>query len=305
MKLRQVPLFFFCLAFVLNGCGEPEGTLTASSPAQEYIVAVNTPLQYFADRLLNDELQVIMPAPPNTDPSQWKPSVDDVQQLQGASLILLNGAGYSPWLDKISLSRSRTLVTSGSAASWIPLEKQVTHSHGPEGEHAHGDYAFTTWMDLNMAAAQAQVISAALQRRMPARASAIAARDAELVAELRSLDVAYMQAARLLKAYQPVYSHPVYQYFEARYELPGLSLHWEPDSMPSETQWKELTQAIGENPLFIWEAEPDPSIADRLRSMGIAQVVIDPGANLDGDWLALQRKNVAALTGLANQTGKP
>ena len=93
-----------------------------------------------------------------------------IESLLGASLVLLNGAGYSGWLDKVSL-KSDSLVPTSEALrdNWIALEDQVTHSHGPGGEHAHAGYAFTTWMDMSLARVQAESVAAALVSRWPER----------------------------------------------------------------------------------------------------------------------------------------
>ena len=157
-------------------------------------------------------------------------------------------------------------------------------------------------MDLDLAGAQAQALSDALQGHFPDQAAAIAERARALQAELQALDRAYAAAAAQLQGRQLIYSHPVYQYFEARYGLPGLSLHWEPDVMPDDNHWAALQGRLEEQPLFVWEAAPDPAIAARLGALGIEQVTVDPGANYSGDWLALQRDNVRALQQLA-QTG--
>jgi len=95
---------------------------------------------------------------------------------------------------------------------------------------------------------------------------------------------------------QLTYSHPVYQYFERAYGLPGHSLHWEPEVMPSEAQWQELSEKLQPQALFIWEAEPAADIAAKMNALGLPFVVISPGANRsETDWLSLQGANVSRL----------
>ena len=47
------------------------------------------------------------------------------------------------------------------------MDSAVTHSHGPEGKHAHEDVAFTTWIDFDLATKQAQTIATAFSRSKP------------------------------------------------------------------------------------------------------------------------------------------
>ena len=97
--------FTAALVFIaLLTLAQPRDT-SAETPSGAYVVAVNNPLAYFAGRLAGDAIDVRLPVPPDTDPAFWQPTVDDILLLQGAELILLNGAGYSPWLNKVSISR--------------------------------------------------------------------------------------------------------------------------------------------------------------------------------------------------------
>lgn len=290
-------LAFFIFAGLLTACDEQSAPLQRVDKSETFVIAVNGPLHYFATRLLDNDIKVRMLVPADTDPAQWQPSVEDVLQLQQAELILLNGAGYSSWLNKVSVIDSRLVLTSGAARDeWIELEGQLSHSHGPDGEHAHGGYAFTTWMDMNLAQIQATAVAKALRARWPEKQALIDGKLVALLADIVDLDNGYMAAATRIQNRQLVYSHPVYQYFERRYELPGLSLHWEPDLMPGDAQWSELQRLTSEDILFIWEAEPAVEITGRMSALGIEWVVLDPAANLaENDWLAVQKKNVARL----------
>ncbi len=288
--------FLFCLA-ALSGCDEAHVLERQEKVPASYIVAVNSPLYYFAQRLVGGEVEVRLPVPADVDPAQWQPNLDDLQQLQGAELVLLNGAGYSPWLDKVSIASSRLVVSTEAVRDqWIRLENQVTHSHGPEGNHAHGGYAFTTWMDMSLAQQQADAVAKALSARWPEHAVDVASRLEGLHEDLEALDRGYREAASGLAGLQLIYSHPVYQYFERRYQLPGHSLHWEPDVIPLEDQWQALENLREDDALFIWEAEPIVATADRMIALGLPFTVIDPGAGPgEQDWLAVQRENQSRL----------
>ena len=292
------PAIALLFLLFIAGCGDSTAPQQQSPGSGPYVVAVNNPLYYFAGRLLGDAVKVRLPVPGDTDPAGWTPAAEDVLQLQGAELVLLNGAGYSGWLDKVSLPRGKLVVTAAAARDrWIELQGQVTHSHGPGGEHAHGGYAFTTWLDFSLARVQAEATAQALQSRWPRQAEAIAARLEELLAELDELDAAFAALARRLRERQLIFSHPVYQYFERRYDLPGHSLHWEPDVMPDEEAWRQLRSLIAGNALLVWEGAPAREIAKRLEATGVDHVVLDPGANRgESDWLSLQWENLERLT---------
>ncbi len=85
-----------------------------SSMAAEKITVyvVNYPLQYFAERIGGEHVKVVFPAPANVDPAYWMPDVKTISDYQQADLILLNGAGYAKWVNKVSLPRLRMVNTS-------------------------------------------------------------------------------------------------------------------------------------------------------------------------------------------------
>ncbi len=67
------------------------------------LYTVNYPLQYFAQRIGGELVDVSFPAPRSVDPADWVPYIDTVAEYQQADVILLNGAGYARWLRRMSL----------------------------------------------------------------------------------------------------------------------------------------------------------------------------------------------------------
>jgi len=94
-------------------------------------------------------------------------------------------------------------------------------------------------------------------------------------------------------------SHPVYQYLARRYGLNLQSVHFEPDDNPDEGTWADLERLHGTHPArtMLWEAEPLPEVAERLRALGIQSIVFDPAGNrpVSGDFLQVMRANVDNL----------
>ena len=138
----------------------------AAEPLNVYVV--NYPLKYFAERIGGEHVKVEFPVPADVDPAYWNPDLADISAFQKADLILLNGAGYAKWVAKVSLPRSKIVDTSRQFKDrYITTKEVMTHSHGAEGEHAHEALAFTTWLDFELAARQAEAIAAAMGRKRP------------------------------------------------------------------------------------------------------------------------------------------
>jgi zinc transport system substrate-binding protein len=290
---RLVALLWCCLlACVPRPSPPPAG---AQKPP---IYTTNYPLYYFAARIAGEAADVRFPAPPDVDPAFWEPAPEIIQAYQNAALILLNGAGYEKWTERASLPLGKLVDTSAAFASgYIPLREAVTHSHGPTGQHTHAGFAFTTWLDPQLALRQAEAIRDALVRLLPQHQAALEERFRGLAADLTALDGELAQAA--VSGTPLLASHPVYQYLERRYRLNLVSLHWEPGEMPPEEEWRRLEQILKRHRarVMLWEAEPARPIAARLAQSGVTPVVFDPCANrpAGGDFLTVMRANAARL----------
>jgi zinc transport system substrate-binding protein len=283
---------------VLAGFTASAAAKDADSPLSVYVV--NYPLQYFAERIGGPDIRVTFPAPADGDPAFWKPSPEQIVAYQKADLILLNGASYAKWVSHVSLPASRIVETSASFADqFIPLENGVTHSHGLEGKHEHGDVAFTTWLDPRQAIAQAGAIKDALIRRRPGSAGDFNQRFDALAKDLKDVDERLAAVITTDISRPLVFSHPVYQYLIRRYGLNGREVHWEPDESPTPEQWTDLKRLLSEHPAqwMIWEGTPKESTVEALKKIGLDSLTFDPCGNVPetGDYLSVMRENVLNL----------
>jgi len=288
------------------GCGAPDSGPAAESDAGAgdsvlQVHVVNYPLQYFARRIGGDDVEVAFPAPPDVDPAFWEPGPEVVAAYQASDLILLSGAGYARWVQRAALPPSRVVDTSrGFRDRLIVREDATVHSHGPGGEHSHGDVAFTVWLDPTLAVEQAAAIRDGLIVARPEREAAFRERYGELERELMEVDHRLEEITARASDRAVLGSHPVYQYLARRYGLDLRSVHFEPDEEPDADAWGELERLLVEHPAdrMLWEGVPLEATAARLHELGIDSVVFDPCGNVPakGDFLTVMRANVDNLT---------
>jgi zinc transport system substrate-binding protein len=264
------------------------------------VVAVNYPLAYMAERIGGDVVRVDYPVPEGIDPAFWRPTAEDIGRIQAADVILLNGAGYAKWIATATLPVSRIIVTSEAVEDrYLAVVGSVEHTHGPEGEHSHGEVAFTTWLDPTIAIAQATAVAEALKGLRPAERETIQTNLEGLIEDLEILDRELADAFDRFPSRAFLASHPVYQYLARRYDLQLSSVHFEPDEAPSEQAWSDLERmrARGGANVMLWEAEPLPETRERLAAMGLRLVVFSPAGNWpdNGDYLSVMRDNVTNL----------
>jgi len=306
--MRLATSLSLSLVIALLSCGGagPEPTAPAVDEVLDRLLVytVNYPLAYFAARLGGDHVEVVFPAPPGEDPAFWSPDPETIAAYQGADVILLNGAGYAKWVERATLPSSKLVDTSaGFEDRYIELTGTVTHSHGPEGDHEHGGWAFTTWLDLNLAVEQARSVADSLSSKIPTAAAEIEERFTSLETDLMALDARFAAAAETIGSEPLLFSHPVYQYFIHHYELNGHEIHWEPDVEPDGKMWSELAHIQDHNTArwMLWEGDPLETSVASLDERGISSVVFSPCANPpeEDDWMTVMTANAEALETIA------
>jgi len=264
------------------------------------VYTVNYPLAYFAERIGGEQVEVVFPAPPDVDPAYWMPDQATITAYQQADLILLNGANYAKWVGKVSLPRGKMVDTSRKFKDrYIYAAEVTTHSHGAEGAHAHESLAFTTWLDLSLAKLQAAEIYKVLARKRPMSEMLFKKNFKALAVELENLHAAIKAIVESDPRRAILGSHPVYDYLSAGYGMNLISVHWEPDEIPSVSQWNELKQILQKHraEFMLWEGKPNPESIDRLKAHGVASVTFYPCGNRPerGAFMSVMRANVEQL----------
>ena len=296
-----IGLFVWATVACTQSEQSPEITEAGPGPSGlPQVFTVNYPLSYFAERIAGSEVDVVFPAPPDVDPANWSPTAETVASYQKADLVLLNGAGYAGWTGRATLRASRLVNTSAEFVDeLIEIDDAVTHSHGPDAEHSHQGTAFTTWLDMSFASSQARAVFYALVRVASDYEADFRHALGELEQDLDGIDKRLQDVANRIGGQPLLFSHPVYQYLSRRYGLNGRAVHWEPDEMPGQVQWRQLAEALDAHAAtwMVWEAEPLPETVKLLEDIGISSLVFQPCANRPstGDFLGVMLENVSAL----------
>jgi zinc transport system substrate-binding protein len=287
----------------LVGCGEsgPDSSSAETAIAElPRVATVNYPLAWAAEQLCLDTAEVYFPVPPGVDPASWQPQLEELAAYQHSALILLSGADYARWVAKASLPANRLWDTSRNfSADLIETSTGPVHSHGPQGDHSHGEQAFTVWLDLNLYRQQIETMTEALREILPAREAVLDWRRDAMVSELGVMDEGLREIGEDLDGAPLLYSHPVYQYLDRAYDLNGVALHWEPQQVPGADDFQKLDQLLGKHPaqLMLWEDEPLAATRQQLADRGIEVVVFRPLANRPphGDFTSEMTANIARL----------
>lgn len=306
--MKPFVLLLTLSAGFLIGCkGEekssPELASSIENEEKLRVYASNYPLYFFAERIGGAQIDLHYPMESATDPATWTPDANTVTAMQGADLILLNGATYEKWLMNVSLPDSLLINTSlGFATRLLPSGETFTHSHGEDGAHSHEGVAWATWMDLSLAIQQAEAVKKAFIKRRPEQGDFFETNFKELAEALSALDSEFKKVTSKDFHRNPVYSHPVYTYFQKAYGLTGPGLHWEPETPLTSDMLHEIDHLKREEGIdaIIWKRAPLKASVEQLAQKGIQTAVLltlenTPGT---GDFITHMQGNLKALKAL-------
>jgi len=82
------------------------------------------PLYEFTKALGGDKVDVSLLVPKGVEPHDWEPTIRDIQRIEQADLIIINGNGFENWVDKIDSSKI-TIINSGRSFGWITSESTL------------------------------------------------------------------------------------------------------------------------------------------------------------------------------------
>ncbi len=263
------------------------------------VYAVNYPLAFFAKQIGGELVDIVFPVPGDRDPADWVPEPEVIERMQSADLILLSGGGHAKWTESVSLPLSRLVDTTREVAEqYIKVDHAITHSHGPAGDHSHAAVATETWLDPNLAIAQARVIMEEFNGLVPASSPQFQANFDNLHNELNELD-GELQSLLTQSTTPGLASHPVYEYFARRYSLKLQSMHWEPNVFPADEDWRALEAMLRQQrPRFmLWEDNPIDATNKRLHELDVKVVVFRTLSSKPtrGDYLNAMRENIQNL----------
>jgi zinc transport system substrate-binding protein len=221
--------------------------------------------------------------PVGEDSVTWMPSPEKIANIQGADLIIGNGAGFEAWVKTVSLPTSK-LILSATGLDLIRGESS-THSHGKGGDHSHGEIDPHTWASVALYKKQASAVSAALNKVLPEDRVLLSKNLKILHGNLDSLDLAYKEVFAPLSDLKMAANHPSYSYLARDYALQIQAFDFAPElavdvlELESFNHWVEGI----DSPILLWESQPSQVAKDSFPK-NVRHIYIDPLEQPNGDY---------------------
>jgi zinc transport system substrate-binding protein len=300
-RVRSAAGFALAAPLLLAGCGGSLGGGEAGSR----VVASFYPLEYVAERVAGDHLEVATLTSPGVEPHDLELTVRQTAEVSEADLVVYE-KGLQPAVDAAVEEHGPEQVV--EATEVVELEPAEAEEHAGESEEEHAEHAEAEgdlhfWLDPVRLAEVAAAVEARLAEIDPENAADYEANLEDLRADLEAVDREYEQGLTDCRLDTVVVSHDAFGYLE-KYGLhfesiAGLS----PDAEPSPAHLTELAGLIEDEQVttVFSETLASPAMAQTLaRDLGLETAVLDPieglgDATADEDYLSLMRSNLDAL----------
>ncbi len=212
-------LLWTILVVGLTGCGASSDQQANETPQRTTFAVTSYPLLVMAEQLVGDTADVEFIVNNSTISPDRRPESTAIRTMQRATRILINGADYEPWLQRVTLPRSRLIDTAqGYYDQLVRISDAVIHQHGPEGGHSHPGVVWATWLDPQLLTSQLDQTRDVLLDVLPGSAASIRRAADTLTAEFRTLDdrVEDIMAETSEISVSVLGDAPVYQYLTQR-----------------------------------------------------------------------------------------
>jgi zinc/manganese transport system substrate-binding protein len=230
MMAKRVLRKVMVSAALLLALAGPKATLAADTKPK--VVATFTIIGDLVEAVGGDAVSVTTLVGPDGDAHVFEPRPSDVAAVAKADLIVANGLGMEPWLERLTEAadfQGKTVIAS-AAVTPLPFQEEADSSgHMPDDPHA--------FQDLANGRLYVKTIAAALEALAPNEAGAIAARAAKLDGEMATLDQEIKAKLGALPATNRriLTSHDAFHYFGKAYGLDiqsiqGVSTETEPSA---------------------------------------------------------------------------
>lgn len=288
---------FIALASLVSlaGCGagsEVNGTGASGATGDRVAVLASFyPLQYVAQQVGGEHVDVTSLTPPGTEPHDLELSPRQVRTVGDADLVVYLSGFQAAVDDAVTARRPTHLVDAADDVTLRRADGESASTHDPH-----------FWLDPSLLARLAGPVAQSLAEVDPTNASTYAANADRLEAELTTLDSDFSTGLRTCKSRILVTSHAAFGYLAARYDLEQVAISGlDPEAEPSPARLREIADLVkhrGVTTVFSEELL-SPKVAQTLASdAGVTTKVLDPvesQTDSTADYRGAMEKNLATL----------
>ena len=220
----------------------------SATPNQKIVVISSFyPLYEFTKKIGGDKVEASLLVPLGIEPHDWEPTVKDLQKMQQADLIVINGAGFENWVNDLDSINSDVVIVDTSKGTSI-LETGHKTSLNPH-----------IWLNPVMAKRQVQNIAEALMKIDPSNKEYYQKNTDSYILQLDELDSKIKNDLSQCEKKDFISFHNAFNYFANQYGLVQHSIleSNQPDVEPTSQNLEniiKLAKDLDINVIFTEEA---------------------------------------------------
>ncbi|WP_045576981.1 metal ABC transporter substrate-binding protein [Desulfosporosinus sp. I2] len=284
MFLKKPKFIWFVLlsllTLVLNGCGADseskatvsQTTSSVTNPEKPLTIATSFyPMYIFTSNITKDipNVKIINLTKPTTGClHDYATTPEDMKNLDGAKIFVINGAGMESFMDKVTKQMPNLKIIESSQG--IPLIK----GEGDQGDNPH------VWLSITNAITQVKTIGEQLAYLDPSNAQKYQENTQAYIKKLEALKAKMHQTLDGLPQRNIVTFHEAFPYFAKEFNLTIAGvIEREPGSAPDSKELSETIEKVKNLKIKALFAEPQypTKAADTIgKETGAKVYTLDP-----------------------------
>ncbi|MGC4174929.1 metal ABC transporter substrate-binding protein [Demequina sp.] len=282
---------------LVTGCA---GGSSSNADADLTVAASFYPLQYVAEAVGGDNVDVIPLAAPGVEPHDLELSPSAVRELSSADLVLYLSE-FQPAVDDALVSTQSRAFDAADAVELRPAEEHDHEHEDGEEDHDHGQLDPHFWLDPTLLAEYATAVGQQFAQLDPDNSATYIQNATDLRAELTALDETFTSGLEQCERRDIVTSHEAFAYLADRYNLEQVGIAGiDPETEPSPAKLleiRDLVEETGTTTIFT-ESLVNTSVADAIaKDTGATTAVLDPIESVvdDDDYATVMARNLDSL----------
>ena len=247
------------------------------------------PIYKFTKAVGGDKIDVSIIIPSGVEPHDWEPTIQDIENLKNAKMVVINGAGLEPWITKLVSANPDIIVVDSSKN--IPLLEKSESMTDPH-----------IWLDPVLVKIQVQNIADGLIKIDPENTDYYQQNANQYKTKLDLSDNKIRTDLANCNKKDFLAFHDSFSYFSKEYGLNQNTIvgGLNPENEPTATKIEEITQKaqnLGIKVVFSEEAvNPQISkvISDEIHGKVLVLSPLEV-TNINDDYVEKMQNNLANL----------
>ena len=258
------------------------------------VLASFYPVYEFTKTIGDEKIDVSIIIPPGIEPHDWDPSIQDLQNMQNADMIVINGAGFEPWIAKlISVNPNILIIDTSNGISLLEKDKQMFNAEIQNDPHV--------WLNPVLAKKQVQNILNGLIKIDPQNDDYYQENFNAYNSKLIQLDTKIRNELLSCVKKDFLATHDAFSYFANEYGLNQNTIFGiNPSEEPTAVTIQQIIQKAQDLDLHVIFSEEtiNPRISEIIAAeIGAKVLTLSPIETYekDSDYIARMAKNLSNL----------